>query len=145
MNRKEFLALIGMSAGAYAISRCSEGCRTSASQAYPSPPTNVNFTLDLWLAPYAALNNNGGYVYYNGIIVARVNTNTFIAVSEYCTHQGTAVIYQPGNNDFYCSAHSATFADSGAVVSGPAAVALQQYNTKLIPTNNGNSVQVTSI
>jgi len=145
MDRKEFLSLIGMSAGAFVLSRCLQGCSAAPGQAYPSPPTNVNFTLDLWLPTYSPLNSNGGYVYYDGIIVARVSPSTYIAVSQYCTHQGTSVVFQTtNNNEFYCSEKGATFSSSGLVITGPATVALQQYQTQLINTINGNSVRVYS-
>ncbi len=142
MTRKEFLKLTGMTAGAYALTRCLGAC-SSTPQAYPTPPSNVNITINTWVSPYTDLLNNGGYVYVQGIIVATVKPGEYLAVSEYCTHQGTAVVYQPAYNDFFCSAHSATFAYTGAVVSGPATVALQQYSVTPKFTINGWQILVT--
>ncbi|MDI9366280.1 MAG: Rieske (2Fe-2S) protein [Flavobacterium sp.] len=135
MNRKEFLSMLGFSAGTLTIAACMGGCsKEGGSVAAP----NVDFTLDLSQSANAALNTNGGYIYSNGVIVAKTTSGAIIAVSASCTHEGTSVQYQSNNNRFYCPNHGATFSNSGSVTQGPANIALKQYNV----TVTGNIVQV---
>ena len=70
MDRKEFLASLGIGAAFVAYSSCLEGCNVA--NPVSSAPTNVDFTLDLTAAANNALKTNGGYVYNNGIIVTRI-------------------------------------------------------------------------
>lgn len=140
MDRKEFLSLVGMSMGAYVLTRCLESCSKKDGGSFPTPPSNVNMTLTLTDPAYSALGSNGGYVYLsNGIIVARTNSGSYLAVSEYCTHQGTAVVFRASQNNFYCSSHGSVFGADGHVSNGPAGIALKQYNTSL----SGNSLTIT--
>ncbi len=131
MERKDFLKALGLSAGAVVIGSCLGGCAKSSAPA-------VDFTIDLTQPQYAALNNAGGYVYSNGVIIAKTTTGQIIAVSQACTHEGQSVTYQSNNNQFYCSRHGATFNSAGAVTRGPASTALKQYTV----TVSGNSVRI---
>ena len=133
MDRKKFLSALGFSAASIALSACLGGCKSDS----PSGPT-VDFTIDITLPAYSALANAGGYVYANGIIIAKTTAGSIIAVSEACTHEGANVQYQSNNNRFYCPRHGATFSNTGAVTNGPASTALKQYTV----TVNGNSVRV---
>jgi len=143
LDRKEFLSLIGVSTGAFALGRCLQGCKAAA-QPYPNPPSNVNITLDLSNAAYKSLNTAGGYIYTDGIIVAKTTSpNVWIAVSQYCTHLGTSVVFQTTNNDFYCSEKGSVFAYSGGVVTGPATVPLKQYSVTYSQTINGTILNIT--
>jgi cytochrome b6-f complex iron-sulfur subunit len=83
---------------------------------------------------------NGGYLVSQGIVVARTNSGTFIAVSASCTHEGTNVNYVASANDFLCPNHGAQFSSTGVVTRGPASTNLKQYNTSL----TGNSLRVYS-
>lgn len=132
MNRKEFLSSIGMATGGIVVATCFEGCSKNIGSTAPS---NVDFTLDLTQLANAVLTTNGGYLYSNGLIVAKTITGNFIAVSAACTHEGTSVNFQPNNNQFYCPNHGATFNTSGAVTKGPANTPLRQYNTSLVGNN----------
>ena len=138
MDRKEFLALIGVSAGAMVVARCLQGCSSNGNA--PGAPSNFTLNLDLTTPTYSALQTNGQYVYTsNGLIVARTLSGTFLAVSQYCTHQGTSVQYVSQRNDFYCQSHGSTFDASGNVTGGPAPSALKEYKTSL----NGHILTVT--
>jgi cytochrome b6-f complex iron-sulfur subunit len=136
MERKEFLALVGTSIAAITIGSCIAGC--SKQSTTPAAPS-VNFTLNLTDPANSALATNGGYVYSNGVIVARTMGGAFIAVSQTCTHQGATVVYQGSGNMFYCPAHGSTFNSGGAVTGGPAPSALKVYTTQL----SGSSLHVT--
>lgn len=128
MNRKEFLTLTGMSLGAFVLSTCGIGCKKEEN-------STKDFTLDLNASTNAALKNNGGSVITDGVIVARTNTGSYIAVASACTHQGTNVNFQSSNEQFKCPNHGAEFDASGKVLKGPATKALTQYKTELNGTN----------
>lgn len=129
MDRKEFLSQLGLGSAAVFMGACMAGCSKDG-----ATPASVDFTLDLSATANAALNTAGGYVYKNNVIVARTLQNTYIAVSQACTHEGTSVQFQGGNNRFYCPAHGATFSVTGTVTGGPANKPLVQYNTQLTGT-----------
>ena len=139
ISRKEFLSLLGLSSAAVAVTYCFGGCQPAANN-IPTAPSNVDFTLDLTNPAYSALNSNGGYVYNQGVIVARTINGTFIAVSQTCTHAGGTVVYNKNANDFYCPVHGSVFSTSGSVINGPAAAPLMKYNTSL----SGSSLRVYS-
>lgn len=134
MERDEFIRLVG-TAG---LAACA-GCALQSCEEDPSfeGPTGIDFTLDLTLAANAALLTDGGFVYKNGVIVVCLSTSTqnYTAVSQRCTHQGTMIVYQPANGNFYCSNHGSRFSVAGTVVNGPASSPLRRYNTELIGTN----------
>lgn len=135
MDRKQFLSLVGTSIAAITIGSCVQGCKKQANGI--DQPT-VDFTLDLTASANSALSTNGGYLYNQGVIVARTMSGTYIAVSQACTHEGVSVTYQSGSNGFYCSAHGSRFSSSGSVTAGPANQALKQYTCTL----SGNSLRV---
>lgn len=131
MNREEFLKQLGaatiLTCTGYSMFACS-------SEADPTP-ANVDFTLDLSSSQYSALNNVGGSVASNGIIIVRLNSSKFTALSRACTHQGTAINYRSSQNDFLCPNHGARFSTTGSVLEGPARTALRKYNTELTGTS----------
>lgn len=135
MDRKDFLNSIGMSAAAFAVINCI-GCKKSdTGSADTTGATNVNFTLDLGLAANATLLNNGGSLVSNGVIVAKTNAGSYVAVQRSCTHESYTLTYQAGNSRFYCPNHGATFAENGRVTNGPASSSLTVYNTQLTGTS----------
>jgi cytochrome b6-f complex iron-sulfur subunit len=132
MNREEFLKQIGTAA----LLTCT-GCGMFAcsSEDMEPAPSNVDFTLDLTLSQNAALNTTGGSASANGIIIARLSTTEFTALSRACTHEGTGVNYRSSQKDFLCPNHGARFSTTGAVLEGPAKNSLTKYNTELKGTN----------
>jgi cytochrome b6-f complex iron-sulfur subunit len=142
MDRKEFISQVGIGAASLLFLNCVGGCSKSADTAAAPPvsaPTGVDFRLDLSASSNAALATNGGFVYTNGIIVARTVSGSYIAVSQACTHQGTSVQYQSSDR-FFCPNHGSVFSTTGAVVTGPATLPLTKYNTSL----SGNMLRVFS-
>ena len=136
MDRKEFLSQLGMGAAGLVLFGCLGGCEKDT---VPAAPTNVNLTLDLTSTSYSKLLTPGQFAYTNnGIIVAQTNSGSYIAVSQYCTHQGVTVNYEATANDFYCSAHGSKFSATGAVVNGPAGSPLKQYTV----TKTGNTLTI---
>lgn len=133
MERKEFLHLVGVSVGAIVLSRCMSGCTYSKDEAPspsdPNPSTKIDFKISLNDAKFTHLKTNGSYTYVNDIILARTKTGEFIALSQYCTHQGTSVEYREVRNDIYCISHGSRFSTLGKVLTGPASNPLKQFNT----------------
>jgi cytochrome b6-f complex iron-sulfur subunit len=119
---------------------CLGGCSKAAAGYSPGTPTNVDINIDLTLPANAALNTAGGYIYTNGIIVAKTTAGAYIAVSQACTHQGVSVQYVGNNQLFYCPSHGASFSNTGAVLNGPTSVSLTQFKTSL----NGTMLRVYS-
>lgn len=133
MDRKQFIALMGAGAAGAMLASCMGGCSKVDNG-------KVDFTLDLSKSENSALNTNGGYLYSNGVIVARTMSGTYIAVSSSCTHEGTSVRFDGANNRFQCPNHGARFSTSGAVTLGPATRPLTQYNV----TQSGTTLRVYS-
>ena len=132
MDRKEFLSLLGMSVASVSVLACVSGCTKSTdASSGTTAPSNIDFTLDLSQAANAALNTNGGYLYKNGVIIARTTSSQYIAVQQVCTHENNSVVYQSNNSRFYCDRHGATFSETGTVTGGPAPRALTQYKTSI--------------
>jgi cytochrome b6-f complex iron-sulfur subunit len=145
MERKDFIEKVGLSAASVLIFGCMQSCSKSdgtTSQPTGSNNTNkaIDYTINITTNPYTSLNTAGGFYVdkTNNIIIARTLTNEYIAVSSLCTHQQVTVDFQPNNNRFYCSAHGSAFFTTGAVLAGPANVALKQYKTAL----SGNNLRI---
>ncbi|MBY0436266.1 MAG: Rieske (2Fe-2S) protein [Cyclobacteriaceae bacterium] len=116
------------------------GCLGACTSKSDPAPTNVDFTLDLSQSANAALQNPGGFISANGVIVARISTTEFTALSRACTHQGTPVNFVASNQTFNCPNHNSNFSKDGSVLNGPASSPLRKYQTSL----NGNSLRVFS-
>ena len=134
MERAEFLKQMG----AMTIVACA-GC-SLYSCAEDSIDPNVDFTLDLTASENSALLNAGGSLGKNGLIIARIQGDEFVALRRACTHQGTDVNYQSSKQNFRCPNHGSEFSKTGTVQVGPATKALTAYNTTL----TGNSLRVFS-
>lgn len=135
MERKDFLAQMGMGAALVFGLGCLGGCsKSSSGSSVAAAPSGVDFTLDLTASANANLKVPGGYVYNSGIVVAYTLAGTYIAVSQACTHEGVTVNYDKTNKQFWCPSHGAKFSESGTVVLGPATSALKQYATALTGT-----------
>jgi cytochrome b6-f complex iron-sulfur subunit len=130
MDRKEFLNQVGIGAAALLVPACIGGLAAcgKSNTGVPAVPTNVDFTVDV---SSGALATNGGFLVKNGIIIARTNSGTFLAVSAACTHEGTNVNFVANSNKFVCPNHNAQFSSTGVVTQGPATKNLTSYNTSL--------------
>ena len=127
----EFIEQVGGGTAALIFAACIGGC-AKINTTTPS----VNFTVNV---ASGSLATNGGYLIQSGVIVARTTSGTFVAVSSTCTHQGGTLGFS-SSNTFVCPVHGATYDISGNVISGPAPIALQKYNTAL----SGTSLRVYS-
>ena len=136
MNRKEFFSQVGIGVAAAFIPACIGGL-SGCKKTDTGTPSAIDFTLD---TSTGALSTNGGHLVSQGIIVARTNSGTYLAVSAACTHEGTSVNYFSSTNNFICPNHGAQFDSNGAVTQGPASSNLRKYNTSL----NGSTLRVFS-
>lgn len=137
MDRKEFLAAIGMSAAALTVGSCFSCSKSSGDGTSPSTggSTKVNFTLDLNASANAALLTNGGFLASNGVLVARTLAGAYIAVQQSCTHQNYPLVYQASQHGFYCNNHGSAFTEAGVVINSPANSNLTVYKTTLTGTS----------
>ena len=135
MTRKEFIEQTGAGAAFALLATCGVGCqKTNTAPANNSAqgPSNIDFTVSTASGPLSA---NGGVIIQNGVLVARTNSGAFIAIASACTHQGTAINYTVGANDFTCPNHGSVFDANGNVTNGPATAPLKKYNTTLSGTS----------
>jgi cytochrome b6-f complex iron-sulfur subunit len=133
MTRKEFIAQVGGGAAGLFFVACAAGCKKNNNTTSPAAqgPSNVHFTIDVSTGPLSA---NGGYTIQSGVIVARTNSGSFIAIAAACTHQGTSLQYNSSADKFVCPNHGAQFTDNGSVAQGPATAPEKKYNTSLSGT-----------
>ena len=89
--------------------------------------TNGDLTIDLSQSAYSDLNDDGGYVITNNIIIIN-SGGTFIALSSVCTHSGCTVGYSSASDNIICDCHNSVFSTSGSVLQGPAGSPLKKYN-----------------
>ncbi len=145
MERKDFLSLMGLGAGAIVVSSCLGACGKSDS-GFPSPspgPTpgpngKVDFTIDV---SNNANINSKGWTIQDGVIIAK-NGAAYIALSGACTHEQNPMTYEAGSNTFPCSlqgaTHGSAFDANGVRLRGPAPRNLTKFNTTL----TGSSLRV---
>lgn len=136
MERSEFLKHLGT--GALLV--CTGCSIISCGSNEPEPV--INFTLLLSENP--ALAAVGGSIARNGILIVQYEEDKFVALNRACTHQGTPVNYQTAQKNFRCPNHGSEFGIDGKVLTGPASVALRQYNTELIVEAGVKSVRIFS-
>ena len=135
MDRKDFLFTLGKGTLAVCAACYLASCNSPTSPNVPSAPSNIDITLDLTQSANSALNNVGGYIYSNNLIIARISQTQFVALSSICTHQGGTVFYDSSGKEFHCPVHGSNFSTSGAVINGPAGSPLKKYNTSLTGTS----------
>ncbi|WP_276364257.1 Rieske (2Fe-2S) protein [Daejeonella sp. H1SJ63] len=145
MERKDFLAALGLSAGSLVITSCLGACGkgdtgspTTNNPTPTIPGSKVDFTLDVSTNTDISTR---GWTIMNSVIIAK-NGSSYIALSSVCTHQGNPLTYNSSNNTFPCSltdaAHGSVFDSNGAKVQGPATSNVKKYSTTL----SGNSLRV---
>lgn len=148
MERQEFLAKLGISMAAVCTGCSLVGCGSKNNDPQPgtsetNPPTSgsgsifsINLSTDLPTV--------GSTKIANGVILVRLAADnvasSFTAVQVACTHEGTSINYNTSQGKFICPNHGSQFSNSGAVLLGPAAVALKKYNVAV----DGSTLTVTA-
>jgi cytochrome b6-f complex iron-sulfur subunit len=139
MNRMEFLKSLGLKgASLFAVYCAASGLSSCVNESLdPTNPTGVTgneLILDLNSAAYSKLNTVGNYVVVSGIVIARVSTSSFAAVTQVCSHEGRRqVVFNAG--EFYCAAHGARFDTAGKGLNSTGSRGLKTYATVLDGTN----------
>jgi cytochrome b6-f complex iron-sulfur subunit len=134
MKRSEFIRSLGLGSGALMAIYCMGTLSSCTNENDVSPTTNpstgkIDFSLDLKLDSNKALLSNGGFQYSGNIIIAKVKSGAYIALSKVCTHQGTTVVYQKETDDIYCPNHGSMYDITGKVTRTPAPLPLKMYMT----------------
>ncbi len=143
MNRMEFLKSLGLKgASLFAVYCAASGLSSCVNESMdPTNPTGVTgneLILDLNSAAYSKLNTVGNYVVVSGIVIARVSTSSFAAVTQVCSHEGRRqVVFNAG--EFYCAAHGARFDTAGKGLNSTGSRGLKTYVTTL----DGTALKVT--
>ena len=143
MNRMEFLKSLGLKgASLFAVYCAASGLSSCVNESMdPTNPTGVTgneLILDLTSAAYTKLNTVGNYVIVSGIVIARVSTSTFAAVTQVCSHEGRRqVVFNAG--EFYCAAHGARFDTAGKGLNSTGSRGLKTYACLL----EGTTLKVT--
>ena len=122
-----------LSAGA--LAELLEAC--GKDQVVPYKPT-ANFTIDLTDPAYSSLKNVGGVALASNVYIICTGTDSYIALSRVCTHQGCSVNYNSTGKNFVCPCHGGVYNINGDVVSGPPPSPLAQYKV----TVSGSTLSV---
>ncbi len=136
MTRNEFLSTLGAGALFALSSTCLGGCKKDETT---TPGESIDFTLDLTEPSNAALQNNGGYVIKNKVVVARNTDGEYVAATLICSHEQENEIIMK-NNEWFCTAHDARFDLDGSGLNEKGEKGLTIYNTEL----TGDILQVFS-
>ncbi|MEH6760034.1 MAG: Rieske 2Fe-2S domain-containing protein [Maribacter arcticus] len=138
MERKKFLRTLGAGA-AFAITfPCLGSCSkdNEIEGEIVTPPTNVDFTIDLTSSEAAKLANNGGFILKNLVVVVKNLEGEFVAATQICSHEQydqVRFVNQDGGI-FYCDVHGSRFSQNGTPLNeipNSTSKALKIYNTSL--------------
>jgi len=131
MNRKQFLKTSAVALAGIAVS--GSFLEVAKKHKRASGPT-VNFTLDLNDSKNAALASSGGYIYNQGVIIARINDMTDVySCCPNLHHQGCTVTFATGSESFVCPATEEHTTSTGTS-SPPSTLPIKRYTI----TRNGN-------
>jgi len=134
IKRNEFLKSLGFKGASLLAVYCGAASLSSCKNEDVTPTSNIDFTLDLTNAVYSKLNTTGNYVIANGIVIARISSTDFAAVTQVCSHENKPnVIFS--NGGFYCTQHGATFSTTGAGTNANGSRGIQAYKTALTGTS----------
>jgi cytochrome b6-f complex iron-sulfur subunit len=136
INRKKFLMTLGITGGALLAvltTNCLSGCSSNPAAIEPSPITS--FTIDLSDSKYSTLQNTGGFVIVNQVVIAKVKAGNYVAVTQICSHQGNpGIVYNAGQNIFSCTVHGAEYDTLGKGLNANGKGGLTLYSTSLSGT-----------
>ena len=134
IKRLEFLKSLGFKGASLLAVYCGVSSLSSCKNESVTPSGNVDFSLDLTTATNSKLNTTGNYVIANGIVIARISSTDFAAVTQVCSHENKPnVIFS--NGGFYCTQHGATFSTTGVGTNANGSRGIQAYKTALTGTS----------
>ena len=144
MTRKDFIAKLGIGAAFALTVPCLHSCSKDDDGMEPMPPTGINLTIDLTASGSAALQNPGGFIVLDRVVIARTLDGEYAAASLVCSHENNlAVVYDDSSGEWFCGVHGARFdEDSGAPLNSVTDRNLTLYTVAL--SSDGNTLTVTS-
>lgn len=74
--------------------------------------------------------------------ITKAHDGTVTAFSSTCPHLGCVIDYVPGDEEFFCPCHAATFQEDGAMVSGPQPRGMDELKTSLKKVRGEQWVEV---
>jgi len=138
MERKEFLRTLGSGAAFALTFPCLGSCskNSDVEGEIVTPPTDIDFTIDLNSSEAAKLANNGGFILKNLVVVVRNLEGDFVAATQICSHEQydqVRFVNQDGGI-FYCDVHGSKFSQNGTPLNeipNSTSKTLKTYNTSL--------------
>ncbi|MDO1513953.1 Rieske 2Fe-2S domain-containing protein [Maribacter confluentis] len=138
MERKQFLRTLGAGA-AFAITfpclgSCSKDSETEGN--IVTPPTNIDFTIDLNSSEGQKLANNGDFILKDLVVVVKNLEGNFVAATQICSHEQYDQVrfVNKDGGIFYCDVHGSEFSQNGTplnTIPNSTSKALKIYNTSL--------------
>ena len=139
MERLEFLKKLGLGGGALVAVYCTGALGGCKKKEVKPEPENKDFILDLNSPSYSALKNNGTFIIYDSVVVAKTTSGNYVAVTQICSHeQNKNVVYLQADNEFYCSVHGARYNVSGVGLNSNGSKGIKVYSTVL----NGTMLRI---
>lgn len=131
----EFLKSLGFKGASLLAVYCSVPALSSCiNESMDSVLLVIDFALDLGDPTFSKLNTVGNYVVQNGIVIARVSTTEFAAVTQVCSHEGKRKVNFT-SGEFYCPEHGARFDTDGKGLNSKGSKGLKSYKTELTGTS----------
>lgn len=137
INRMEFLKSLGFKGASLLAVYCAIPALSSCINESMDPVnggTGTDFSLDLTDPAYSKLNTVGNYVVQNRVVIARISTTEFAAVTQVCSHEGKAKV-NFNSGEFYCPEHGARFDTDGKGLNSKGSRGLKTYQTELTGTS----------
>ena len=140
MERKRFLRNLGAGAAFAIVFPCVHGCSKDSAETGLPVPTGIDFTIDLDAQEGAPLQNNGGFILKEFVVVAKNLEGQYVAASQICSHQQTEEVRFISNDGgiYYCSTHGARFDQTGKPLNSITSNPLKIFRTEL----TGNILRV---
>lgn len=136
IDRHQFLKKAGFKGAALFAVYCA-GVSCLPEEATPLQE-GVLLSLDLTNSNNSNLNEIGGYIVQNTVVVART-TDGFIAATQICSHENKrGIIFK--NDEFYCTDHGARFDQAGKGLNKDGSKGIKIYTV----SKNGNTLTVSA-
>ena len=161
--RREFIlkaaSMLGLAVSAGALSALATACETTVVKTDPDPSGGTNtggtntggtntgaMSNVISITQETNLQRVGGAVIRSvqnrTLVIIRSGAQEFLAFSAICTHEG-CVVNLPVNGVLDCLCHGSRFdASNGRVLTGPAGMPLQQFQTSFNPMQNTLTIMI---
>jgi len=137
LSRLEFLKSLGFKGASLLAVYCAipalSSCINESMDPVNGGSTDTGFTLDLNDPAYSKLNTAGNYVIQNRVVIARISSSAFAAVTQVCSHESKVKVYY-NSGEFYCPEHGARFDTAGKGLNSKGSKGLKTYQTELTGT-----------